>query len=307
MSAARFRGMHRARLTLLALSSSLSTAACSDDEFDLITRITEPRTIAVLSEPTVLSVDGEIHLDPITVDPLGVRGRPGAPADARPVAAIRLRACTPWIFFADPATDCAGADSMPLTAAADGRFVMPTQALLAAFPPPQLGGSRPATADDLRLALAAGIELRIPVIAEVDVDGQTLIARRDIHIAESVGTLQNPRIAGARFDAEPVTELRAGQRYVLSVAFDRDSLDPSPADRGPPDSLEEIDCNLYSTAGQLSDREVDVDRPDRDTPFPETERTTFTAGAPGGSWLYIVGTDDTGGMSFAAVPLTTND
>ena len=48
--------------------------------------------------------------------------------------------------------------------------------------------------------MAAGLELRIPVIAEVDLDGQTLVARRDIHLAEKVGDLQNPRPTELRFD-----------------------------------------------------------------------------------------------------------
>lgn len=311
---------------VLSLTFVLTLTGCSDDGFDPITRITAPRVLALLSEPTVLPVDGDVRLEAITVDPLGPRGGPRSAPDARPVTAVRMRACTPWKLFADPALDCSGADSLDLalvpTSDPDdpgdpgdpdgegGRFLMPTAALLAAFPPPQLGGSRPATADDLRTALAAGLDLRIPVIAEVEVDGETLIARRDIRIAEAVGDLQNPRITEARFDGVATTTLRAGQRYTLTVAFDRTSLDPSDDDdgrpgNGRPGALEEIDCNLYSPTGELAEREVDVERPDASDPV--TERNAYTAGTSGPTWLYLVATDETGGMGFSAIPLTILD
>ena len=292
-------------MALSIAAFALALPACDDDEFDPITKITAPRVLAVTSEPTVLAVDGDVRLTAFSVDPRGPRSHLAAlDATERPVDAVRMRACTPWKLLADPARDCAGADAFPLSADADGRFALTTSDLIAAFPPPPDGplGGAPATPKTLRLALAAGLELRIPVIAEVDLEGETLVARRDLHLAEEVGDLQNPRPTELRFDGAPLQTLRAGQRYRLTLAFDGQSLDPSDRRDNPdPDRLEELDCNFYSPTGLLAEREVDVERTDE--PFPETAPNAYTAGEPGPTWIYVVATDETGGMSVASVRL----
>lgn len=287
--------MTKARALALALpiAAAVALGACSDEDFDPITKITAPRVLAIVSEPTALDVDGDVRLEAFTVDLLGPRDA------ARPVQTLRMRACTPWKLLADPARDCAGADALALSPDENGRFVLSTEALLAAFPPP-MGSATPET---LRAALAAGLELRIPVIAEVAVDGDSelLIARRDLHVVESVRELKNPRFVELRFDGRATDVLRAGQRYQLTAAFDRDSLDPSSDRDDDPDALEELDCNFYSPSGELARREVDVE--ELDVAVPETEPNAYTPGDPGATWIYVVAADETGGMTVGAFPI----
>lgn len=280
-------------------------AACSDDEVDPITKITGPRVLAIVTEPSVLAADGSIELVPLTVDELGPRLGVGTstPPGGRPVDDLRVRACAPWRFIAEPGRDCAGADALPLATAGDGRFTVSTEQLLAAFPPPPdlAPPGTELTVETLRAALAAGLELRVPVVAEVDVDGETLVARRDLLVVAEVGELENPRIAEVRFDGVPLQTLRSGQRYTLTVAIDPDSID-EPLDQAdvPEPELEDLDCNMYSPTGELAEREVDVDEPELST---ESEPNAYTPGEPGETWLYVVVTDRTGGMTADWVPL----
>lgn len=262
----------------------VALAACGDSAPDLITVIDEPRVLAILSEPSVLDVDGEIALTPFVVDGNGPRR--GDP--------IRLRACSPWIFVAEPASDCAGTNALPLTLT-DGRFKVTTAQLLEAFPPP---GGTTLDAASLAVAIEAGLEPRIPVIAEVEADGQTLIARRDLRIVVEANELSNPGLLSVRFDGNLDPTLRAGRDHAVVLEFVGSSFDP----RGPDDPrLERFDCYFYSPHGELAEHELDVRDPEITT---ETPPNRYTAGAPGDSWLFVVVTDRTGGMSADAIPLT---
>lgn len=268
-------------------SAFLVLAACSEETTGSITVIDAPRVLAIPSEPSVLDVDGEIRLTTLTVDAAGPRT-----GDA-----VRLRACSPWRFVAEPAIDCIGPDALSLAAAADGSFTVSTAQLLAAFPPP----SGSADAEALTIAIAAGLDPRIPVIAEVDVDGETLVARRDLHIVVDATELSNPRLADVRFDGIDTRTLAAGQRYELTLGFDLESFDPrNPDDEEEPERLERFDCYFYSPHGALEEHEIDVREPELSI---ETPPNGFTAGAAGGSWLFLVVTDRTGGMMAEAVPL----
>lgn len=270
------------------LAALLLFTACDDASVDPITRITGPRVLAITTEPSALPLDGDVALTALTVDPDGPRD----------VDAVRMRACAPWKFIADPARDCAGADALPLQVDADGRVVTSAAELAAAFPSPP-GISAPP--DPWRAALAAGLELRVPIIAEVDVDGETLVARRDVAVVETRLDRQNPRVAEVRFDGVATTTLRAGQRYVLTVAFDGTSLDEDP-DVDASEALENVTCHFYSPTGELVDPDASVE--DRDVPAPETTPNAYTAGAAGTTWLFVVATDETGGMSMTSLPLT---
>lgn len=256
----------------------LVLAACSDSGPDLITVIDEPRVLAILGEPSVLDVDGEIALAPLTVDASG-------PRSGDPVA---MRACSPWIFVAEPAVDCAGVNALPFEG------TLSTAELLRAFPPPD--GS-PATPEALAIAIEAGLSPRIPVIAEVEVDGQILVARRDLRIVVDASELVNPRLAEVRFDGVDTRALGAGREYALTLAFDPDSFDPREPDEP---ELERFDCYFYSPHGELAEHEIDVREPERSV---ETPPNQFIAGDPGDSWLFVVVTDRTGGMSADAIPL----
>ncbi|MEJ7599030.1 MAG: hypothetical protein WKG01_14070 [Kofleriaceae bacterium] len=234
----------------------------------------------------MLTLDGELALTVFTVDPDG----------PREVDAVRMRACAPWKFIAEPTLDCTGVDALELVHD-NGRIVTSAAALAAAFPsPPDI----PAPSDPWRAALAAGLEIRVPIIAEIDVGGQTLIARRDLEVIDGTVPRQNPRFTELRFDGLTTQTLRAGQRYRLTSAVDRTSLDER--ERRGELSLEVVDCNFYVTAGELDEPEVDIE--DTEPAMPETQPNGYTAGASGSAWMFVVGTDDTGGMSVLSMPLT---
>jgi len=270
-----------------ALAFVLALAACSDDAVDPITKIVSPRVLAITTEPSALPVDGEIELFVRAVDGDGPRL-----GDQ-----LRMRACAPWLFVADPARDCAGENALSIEPDANGRFVTSTAALSAAFPSPP---GVPAPPDPWRAALAAGIDLRVPIIVEIDVDGETLVARRDLHVIETTTVRQNPQLTEIRFDGIATETLRSGQKYVLTVAVDPASLDEVPPPE-PAGTVETVDCYFYSPAGELAEHEVDIDEP---AALPETAPNAYTAGPPGTTWLYVVATDETGGTSVASIPLT---
>ncbi|MBA3391681.1 MAG: hypothetical protein H0T89_03505 [Deltaproteobacteria bacterium] len=285
------------RVVVLAVLAAL--AACDDKGIDPITRITAPRVLAITTEPSALPVDGELALTAMTVDPDGPRIGIGAssPVDGRPVDAMRMRACAPWKFITEPARDCVGDDALPLEIDATGRAVMSAAALATAFPSP---AGVPAAPDPWRAALAAGLKLRVPIIAEVEVDGQTLVARRDVDVVEATVQRQNPRFGEIRFDGISTRTLRAGQRYVLTATVDRTSLDEAPAAE-PSGALERVVCNLYSPTGELTEPEVAVEP---EALVPESTPGTYTAGPRATTWLFVVATDETGGMSATSVPIT---
>ncbi len=264
------------------LFATLALAACSDDDDSPITKITGPRVLAVTSEPSALVLGGAVELTPVVVDVDG----------PRTPDAVRYRACAPWKLIADPDRDCTGADALDITAS------VTTDQLAAAFPAPP---GTEAPADPWRFALAAGLELRVPIIAEVDLDGTTLVVRRDLHVVDEQTPRTNPRLAELRFDGAATTALRASTRYQLTATVDPASLDPDPDDM-PRTVLERIDVYVYSPTGTLADAEIDVDEPD--VAVPETEATTYATGEPGPTWMYVVLTDDTGGMTAEAIALT---
>jgi len=260
-----------------AVAVVLVLAACGADGIDPSTKIVAPRVLAITTEPSALVLDGEIALDVWTLDARGPRD---------PV--VRLRACAPWKFISDPARDCAGADALALDS-----DTISEDALSAAFPSPP---GTPAPDDPWRVALAAGIALRVPIIAEVDLDGQTLIARRDLEVVDEATPRQNPRIAEVRFDGVATGTLRAGTRYAVTVTIDRATLEVQPeAEDG---ALETVTVNLYSPTGEIEEPAVTLEDP-------ETESTAsgYTTGAAGSSFLFVVATDETGGQSATVVPL----
>lgn len=287
------------RHTLLLVIAA-TASGCGDDGVDPITRITGPRVLAVVTEPSALPLDGSIRLTALTIDPEGPRSGIGAmtPPGGRPVDAVRMRACAPWKFITDPARDCVGADALTLSPDSSGQIVATAEELAAAFPAPP---GVVAPADPWRVAIAAGVELRVPIIVEVDVDGMTLVARRDIHVVETAAERQNPLLSQIRFDGIATQTLRAGQRYDLTVTVDPASLDPQDGD-DPDRVLETVDCYFYSAAGDLAEPEVDIEEPD--VAVPETEPNAYTAGPAGSTWMFVVATDETGGMAADWIPLT---
>ncbi|MCX5747799.1 MAG: hypothetical protein NT062_35485 [Proteobacteria bacterium] len=217
--------------------------------------------LAIVTEPSALPLDGAVELSVLTVDPDGPRA----------VDAVRMRACAPWKFIADPARVCVGDDARTLELDVDGRLVASAAALAAAFPAPP---GVPAPADPWRAALAEGLQLRVPIIAEVDVDGHTLVARRDLDVVEATTTRQNPRLVELEFDGTSTRTLRAGRRY-----------------------------HFYSPTGELANPAAQLDDPE--ALVPATTPVAYTAGTVVGStWVFAVATDETGGMSAIAVPLT---
>lgn len=274
----------------------LCVVACADDGVAPITKIEGPRVLAITSEPSAIPLDGVVEFTVMAVDPEGPRG--DAITIDRPVDAVRLRACQPWTFVVDPARDCVGDAAIALERGDSGRFATSARQLATAFPSPP---SVPPSADPWQAAVAAGLALKVPIIAEVDIDGQTLIAKRDVDVVSAETVRGNPRLLELRFDGDATRTLRAGQRYAMTAVVDRASLDPAPE----PDqegALESVTCYFFGTSGEIADREATVAA--ADAAAPESEANAYTAGEPGPAWLFVVATDETGGMGTVTVPLT---
>ena len=282
------------------LAMAVSASACGDSPELPISRITGPRVLAVLSEPSSLAIGKQARLTVLVVDQFGPRqGIPGAagPGD-RPIDAVRWRACAPWQFISDPARDCVGSQALALTTIGPGQADISATALEAAFPAPP-GIMAPANA--WQFALAQGIPLTIPILVEVDIDGQTMVTRYDLPIIGSEETRKTPKISAVKFDGIAGNTLVRGQPTKITVAIDPTSIDKLP-DASEAPFFEEIDAYFYSPVGSFSAFETET--PDPDAPAPETEPVEFTADQAGDTWIYIVVTDLTGGVNAEWLPIT---
>ena len=292
---------HIGWLGLLAVFTfTLSLVACSDSVEVPISRITGPRVLAVLSEPSSLALGKQARLTVLVVDQFGPRqGLPGSagPGD-RPVDAVRWRACAPWQFISDPGRDCVGSEAFALTTFGPGQTNVSADDLEAAFPAPP-GIMAPANA--WQFALSQGIPLTIPILVEVDVDGQTLVTRYDLPIIGNEETRKTPKIAEVRFDGVASNTVVKGQPTKITVAIDPTSIDKLP-DASEAPFFEEIDAYFYSPIGTFSTFETET--PDPDAAAPETEPTEFTADQAGDTWIYVVITDRTGGVNADWIPIT---
>lgn len=292
---------HIGWLGLLAVFTfTLSLVACGDSVEVPISRITGPRVLAVLSEPSSLALGKQARLTVLVVDQFGPRqGLPGSagPGD-RPVDAVRWRACAPWQFISDPGRDCVGSEAFALTTFGPGQTNVSADDLEAAFPAPP-GIMAPANA--WQFALSQGIPLTIPILVEVDVDGQTLVTRYDLPIIGNEETRKTPKIAEVRFDGVASNTVVKGQPTKITVVIDPTSIDKLP-DASEAPFFEEIDAYFYSPIGTFSAFETET--PDPDAAAPETEPTEFTADQAGDTWIYVVITDRTGGVNADWIPIT---
>lgn len=295
-----FGYLHSVRGLLGVLVVALCASACGDSPELPISRITGPRVLAVLSEPSSLSIDSNARLSVLVVDEFGPRqGIPGAagPGD-RPVDAIRWRACAPWRFIADPVRDCSGSDAFDLVTTGSGQTDISAAELEAAFPAPPETMAPP---EAWKFALSLGIPLTIPMLVEVDIDGQTLVTRYDIPVIGSDETRKTPKIAEVRFDGVATNTIVRGRPYQVTVAIDPATIDKLPDATEAP-FFEEIDAYFYSPVGTFSAFETET--PDPDAAAPETEPTEFTADQAGDTWIYVVITDRTGGVNADWIPIT---
>lgn len=285
---------------LALVTIAVSTSACGDSVEVPISRITGPRVLAVLSEPSSLAIGKQARLSVLVVDQFGPRqGIPGSvgPGD-RPVDAIRWRACAPWRFISDPARDCIASDAFPLMTIGSGQTNVSAAELEAAFPAPPETMAPP---EAWKFALSLGIPLTIPILVEVDVDGQTLVTRYDLPVIGSDETRKTPKIAEVRFNGVVSSTVVKGQPTKITVAIDPTSIDKLP-DASEAPFFEEIDAYFYSPIGTFSAFETET--PDPDAPAPETEPTEFTADQVGDTWIYVVITDLTGGVNADWLPIT---
>ena len=211
---------------------------------------------------------------------------------------MRWRACAPWKFIADPTRDCIGSTALALATFGPGQAEVSTADLEAAFPAPP-GIMAPANA--WQFALSQGIPLTIPILVEVDVDGQTMVTRYDLPIIGSEETRKTPKIAEVRFDGLASNTVVKGLPTKITVAIDPTSIDKLP-DASEPPLFEEIDAYFYSPVGTFSAFETET--PDPDAPAPETEPTEFTADQVGDTWIYVVITDPTVGVNSDWIPIT---
>jgi hypothetical protein len=285
---------------LALLTVALCLSACGDSVEVPISRITGPRVIAVLSEPSSLAIGKQARLTVLVVDQFGPRqGIPGSagPGD-RPVDAIRWRACAPWRFISDPGRDCIASDAFTLATIGSGQTDISAAELEAAFPAPPETMAPP---EAWKFALSLGIPLTIPILVEVDVDGQTLVTRYDIPVIGSDETRKTPKIAEVRFNGVASNTVVKGQPTKITVAIDPSSIDKLPNASEAP-FFEQIDAYFYSPIGTFS--AFATETPDPDAPAPETEPTVFTTDQAGDAWIYVVITDRTGGVNADWIPIT---
>jgi hypothetical protein len=193
----------------------------SDDAGVEWARIERPRFLAVSTTEPVSGFYDRVILDTLVID-----------AEGRPVYdAVSWRACSPWNKIDDPARDCGPGESMPF---ADGTYR--GDDVLSMFP------------SEVNLPLFYDV----PIIAEVRVDGEQLIALKEVRTSRdlAVPNRQNPRIDGLLLDGRAYdAPLEPGREYAIAVPLRNLDLVDSGDGRI---SLEDVDVHIYATAGDVS-------------------------------------------------------
>ncbi len=270
--------MRRAILGLLVL------AGCDDATPG--TLLDGPRVLAIVAEPPVVAPGTSTRLEAI------------AAVDGLPVMADRVswRACAPWAVVADPVRDCAGDAAVELTTGPAGEALIDGDELAARFgfePPP------PPTTTHACAAAAP----TLTVVAELELDGARLIAKKDVPIAAAPDR-RNPAFVQARIDgaaADAGAMLPAGATVRLGADIAIDTLDLACAPDGN-SAREQVRIFVYPGGGAVAD----------DDSFVIAEREgTIVAGSvelqlpgePGDVPLWMVAVDETGGVAARFAPI----
>jgi len=267
-----------------AAACILVTAACSDVAPS--TRLDGARILAIIADPPVIAPGTTTRLTAIST----VDGLPASPDR------IAWRACAPWAVVADPLRDCIGDAALALDSDAAGNAVLDIEQVARQF------------SVDLPTTAPTGCEIAPPkltVVADLEVAGARLIAKKQIPLAATVD-LRNPVLVAATIDGEPLASpaLPVGETVRLSAEIAADTLDVACQPDGGL-TLEEVRVAVYLGGGAVVS----------DDAFTIAERDgTLVAGSvevvlpdePAILPLWLVAVDDTGGVAawFSALETT---
>lgn len=272
--------MRRAALLLLAL------AACDDETPGSL--LDGPRVLALVADPPVLAPESSSELTAVT----SLDGVPAIPD------AIAWRVCSPYAVVADPVRDCAGANALAIDPAADGRVIVDARAVAAHF-----GITVPA---NLPTDACAPSPLSLTVVAEIELAGSRLIAKKQIAIAGTADR-KNPVFVDARIDGAPVgasAELAAGTTVVLAADVAVDSLDPVCDDDTGAERREDVRIVVYPGGGAIaSDDSFSIE--DRDGVVTAGSVELELPADAGAIPLWLVAVDETGGAAATYIAITT--
>ncbi len=226
------------RFTAWLLPFALLVVTACDENPDERTLITGPRLLAVQSTPPALrGLEGNVSLNVLAVAESGA---------TLSNAGVVYRVCSPWQFLADPARDCSADTALILQ---DRELT--TQDVLAYYPLPE-GLMPPVASDDMPATESCGATalVEVPVVAEMVVDGISLVTVKRIPVYFDETRKRNPR-----FDAVEVASVIDGE-HTLRISVDPDSLDIECRDDV--EGLEALRIYVYSTSGSFESSTVDI-------------------------------------------------
>jgi hypothetical protein len=271
--------VRRAALALLAL------AACDDSTPGSL--LDGPRVLALIAEPPVLAPDTSAELTAVT----SLDGAPTAPD------AIAWRVCSPYVPVVDPVRDCEGVNALALAVDGDGRVVIDARTVAAHFGitvPPNLPADTCAS------------PLSLTVVAEIELAGSRLIAKKQIAVA-AAAAWRNPTFVHARIDGVPVdatAELAGGSMVIVDADIAVDSLDIICDDDDGTEELEDVRVFVYPGGGAVaSDESFEIEARDGVVSTGSVELELPAAG--GNVPLWLVAVDDTGGAAAAYIAIMT--
>jgi hypothetical protein len=302
------------RLGLLAplgLALALtSLAGCDELPFTPSSLVDKARIAAVAADPPVVPFQGgTTTLTALIVTP---DGRDSRVAPDRSIdVEVRWRACNPWEAVFDPNRDCGMDNSLPLDTA-DGdtwqsQGQLSVAAMLEAFPPPQwfldqIGNPDGMPGEEPDACPHSYQYAEIPVVAEVTVGDSRMVAIQRVRVTWEPVERKSPVLGGlvlddVMADASQVTEFDGGADHDLTAWMERDSLDPVCAEDDPEQTLlEGLEIQVYVTAGELDEPNVDIAYLGDETESAET--IVWTAPSGGEAVVWLVAVDSDGGMSW---------
>jgi len=268
----------------LSVLLTLGLVACDEVETQPQYLINEPRVLAIQADPPVVELDTSAGLTALVVDSNGDRIAPS----------LSWRACNPWQFVLDPAFDCAPEEALAL----DGATLLPRE-VIERFPPPSLPGPGESGVPVEQQGCAEAVPtLDLPVVLEVEVEGEklTAIKRVPLPLSDLAAARSNPTLGELRVNGDDVPdEVVPGSEYELRAAPQPASLDL--ACDGDARVLESVRVHLYTTAGVLDDDVIDVEHDEAGTQYAES--VTWRAPDEGGNAaIWLVAVDGEGGVDW---------
>lgn len=268
------------RLLPIILATTILLVAGCDDNPDERTLLSGPRLLSVRSTPPALrGLDGVVTLDALALSGDG---------EVLEQSAVGFRVCSPWRFLVDPERDCPASSAL----IPSGRELT-TQQLLAFYPPPAgTGDGYPSGDSPEGPSCGNSAVIEVPVLAEVTIDGASLLTVKRIPIYLDETDKHNPEL-------EPVEiAMEEDGIHTLSLSVEPASLDMEC--RNEVVGLEAIRIYVYSTSGSFEESSIDI------VPTPEGDVSPaqlqwMSSGEP--ALLVFVAVDNDGGVDWQTLSL----